>query len=76
MVGISPYFVFSEVTWRRHVSEFYGVFVNDVTKYVCVLMIYICRKCSEINMAGFLGGLSCTSEYGCIFICSVSRDCR
>ena len=23
--------IFRKVTWRRHVSEFYGVFVNDVT---------------------------------------------
>ena len=61
--------------WRCHISEIYGVFINDVTKCVCVLMIYVCRKCSEINIAGFLGGLLCTSVYGCTFVCSVVGDC-
>ena len=39
-------------------------------------MIYVCRKCSEIHMAGFLGGVLCTSVYRCIFVCIVVRDCR
>ena len=52
-------------------SEIYGFFVNDTEKCVCVLMIYVCRKCSESNMTGFLGGILCTSAYGCIFVCIV-----
>ena len=36
-------------------SENFGVFVNDATKWVCVLMIYVCIKFIESHMAGFLG---------------------
>ena len=36
-------------------SEMCGVFVNDVTKCVCMLLIVVCIKCSEIHMTGFLG---------------------
>ena len=46
-------------------SEKFGVFVNDVTKFVWVLMIDVCIKCSEI-----------TGTYGCIFVCIVVQDCR
>ena len=42
-------------------SEIYGVFANDVTKCVKVLMIYVCIKCSESRIVGFLGGVLCTS---------------
>ena len=48
-------------------STIYGVFVNDVTKCVCVFMIDVCIKFSEIHMARFQGGLLCTILYGCIF---------
>ena len=48
-------------------SEICGVFVNDVTKCVCVFMIDVCIKFSEIHMARFQGGLLCTILYGCIF---------
>ena len=41
--------------------EIYGVFVNDVTKCVCGLMIYVCIKCSKSHMVGFIGGILCTS---------------
>ena len=49
-------------------SEMYRVFVNDVKKCVCVLMLYLCRKYSESHMAVFLGGILCTSAKGCIFV--------
>ena len=57
-------------------SEIYGVFVNDVTKCVEVLMIYVCIKCSESHMVSFLGGILCTSAYGCILVCIVVRYCK
>ena len=76
VVGTSPSCVFRKVTWRRHVSEIYGVFVNDVTKFASVLMIYVCKKCSESHMVGFLGGILCNSAERCIFVCIVVQDCR
>ena len=39
-------------------------------------MIYVCIKCSESHMVGFLGRILCTSAYGCIFVCIVVRDFR
>ena len=57
-------------------SEMYGVFVNHVKFFVCLLMIDVCIKFSEIHMAGFLGGILCTSAYGCIFVFIVVRDFR
>ena len=56
-------------------SKIYGIFVNDVKKCVCVLIIDLCIKCSKNNMASFLGGILCTSAYGCIFLCIVVKDC-
>ena len=52
-------------------SEMCGAFVNDVKKYVCVLMIYVCIKCSESHMAGFLVVILCKSAYRCILVCIV-----
>ena len=51
--------------------DIYGIVVNYGTKCVCVLMIEICIKCSESNIADFLGRILCTSAYACIFICIV-----
>ena len=45
--------------------------MKDVTKYVCFLMIDVCINSSESHMDGFLGGVLCTSAYGCIFVCIV-----
>ena len=45
--------------------------MNDVTKCVFVLMIEVCINCIKSNMAGFIGGILCTSAYGCIFVCIV-----
>ena len=52
-------------------SEKFGVFVNDVTKFVCIIMIDLCIKCSESQMACFLVRILCASVYGCIFLCVV-----
>ena len=57
-------------------SEIYGVFVNDAKKCVCVLMKNVCTKCSEIHMTVFLGGMLCTSAYGCILVYIGVQDCR
>ena len=46
--------IYREVTCRCHVSEICDIFVKDETKYVCVEMIYACRKCGESHMVGFL----------------------
>ena len=40
---------------------------------VCMLVIYACIKCIEINMAGFIAGILCTSAFRCIFVYSVVR---
>ena len=37
-----------------HVSEICDVYVKDGGNFVCVEMIYACRKCSEGHMVGFL----------------------
>ena len=42
--------------------------MNDVTKCVCVLIIDVCIKCIESHMAVIIGGLLCTSAYGCILV--------
>ena len=77
VVGTSTSCVFSKVTWRCHVFlEMCGVFVNDVTKFVCVMMIDVCIKCSENHMTGFLVSILCTSAYCCIFVYIVVWDCR
>ena len=57
-------------------QKFMELFVNDVTKCVCVLIIYVCIKFSESLMMVFLGGLLCNSVYGCIFVYSVVQYCR
>ena len=74
MFSLSPYCVFRKVTWHRHVFEIYGVFVNDETNCASVLMIYICSKCSDSHMTGFLGGILCSSVYWFIFEFSVLQD--
>ena len=75
-VGKSPSCVIIEVTWSCHVLRNLWSFVNDATKCVCVLMIYICRKYSKSHMAVFIGDLLCNSVYGCIFVCLLVQDYR
>ena len=52
-------------------SEMCGVFVNDVTKFICIMIIDVCIKFSESRMVGFIGRMLCASAYGCIFVCIV-----
>ena len=52
-------------------SGIYGVFVNDVTKCFCVLMIDVCIICSESHMARSLGG-PFMYEYVHVHLCMYS----
>ena len=52
-------------------SEICGVFVNDMTKCVCLLIIDVCINCRESHMAVFFDRILFTSAYGCIFVCIV-----
>ena len=63
---MSPSCFYREVTCCCHVSEICDFFVKNGTKYVCVEMIYACRKFSEIHMAGFLV---------CMFMVYACRKC-
>ena len=50
--------------------------MNVVTKYLCMLMIDVCKNSSERHMADLMGGILCTSACGCIFVCMIVWDCR
>ena len=50
--------------------------MKDMKKCVRVLIIDVCINNSERHMAGFLGGVLCTSAYMCIFVCIVLWEYR
>ena len=51
---MTPSCVNCEGACSCHVSEICDVYVKDGKNCVCVEMIYVCRKCSEGNIVGFL----------------------
>ena len=57
-------------------SEIWRVFMKDVKKCVCLLMVDVCINSSEIHMTGFLGGFFCTSAHRYISLSIVVWDCR
>ena len=50
--------------------------MNVVTKFMCLMMIDLCKNGSERHIEVFNGGVLCIIAGWCIFVCLTVWDCR